>query len=129
MDAKRDWGYAPEYMEAAWLMLQQEEPDDYVIATEIIHSVREFVESAFAAVDMAMVVEALPLPEKAAQDMGIWHTSLVVPQMIATPIAGAMLDKVKRDSGLHQAYAAVFGMAVAYFSLGTIFVSKLKNIK
>src|ERR1039458_7112971 len=47
LDAKRDWGYAKEYVEAMWLMLQQEQPDDYVIATNETHSVREFLESAF----------------------------------------------------------------------------------
>ncbi|MBI4342980.1 MAG: GDP-mannose 4,6-dehydratase [Candidatus Omnitrophica bacterium] len=47
LEAKRDWGYAPEYVEAMWLMLQQERPDDYVIATGETHSVREFVEEAF----------------------------------------------------------------------------------
>jgi len=47
LDAKRDWGYAPEYVEAMWLMLQQPEPDDFVIATGETHSVREFVEVAF----------------------------------------------------------------------------------
>lgn len=46
LDAKRDWGYAPEYVEAMWLMLQQPEPDDYVIATGETHSVREFIEKA-----------------------------------------------------------------------------------
>lgn len=50
--AKRDWGYAPEYVEAMWLMLQQEKPDDYVIATGESHSVEEFVEVAFALVGM-----------------------------------------------------------------------------
>ncbi len=48
LDAKRDWGYAKEYVEAMWLMLQQEQPDDYVIATNETHSVREFLEVAFA---------------------------------------------------------------------------------
>lgn len=48
MDAKRDWGYAPEYVEAMWLMLQQDKPDDFVIATGECHSVREFVSEAFA---------------------------------------------------------------------------------
>ena len=47
LDAKRDWGYAPEYVESMWLMLQQEKPDDYVISTGEMHSVREFVEGAF----------------------------------------------------------------------------------
>src|SRR2546425_391601 len=47
LEAKRDWGYAQEYVEAMWLMLQQDEPDDYVIATNETHSVREFLEVAF----------------------------------------------------------------------------------
>ena len=48
LDARRDWGYAKDYVEAMWLMLQQETPDDYVIATGQTHSVREFCEIAFA---------------------------------------------------------------------------------
>jgi GDPmannose 4,6-dehydratase len=47
LDSKRDWGYAKEYVEAMWLMLQQDKPDDYVIATGETHTVREFVEEAF----------------------------------------------------------------------------------
>jgi len=47
LDAKRDWGYAPEYVESMYLMLQQDKPDDYVIATGVSHSVREFAERAF----------------------------------------------------------------------------------
>lgn len=52
LDARRDWGYAGDYVEAMWLMLQQEQPDDYVIATGETHSVQEFVELAFKAVDI-----------------------------------------------------------------------------
>jgi GDPmannose 4,6-dehydratase len=47
LDAKRDWGYAPDYVEAMWLMLQHDTPDDYVVATGETHSVREFCEVAF----------------------------------------------------------------------------------
>ena len=47
LDAKRDWGYAPEFVEAMWLMLQQEQPDDYVVATGETHTVREFLELSF----------------------------------------------------------------------------------
>lgn len=47
LEAKRDWGYAPEYVEAMWLMLQQPQPDDYVIGTGESHSVEEFVDAAF----------------------------------------------------------------------------------
>ncbi len=49
LEAKRDWGYAAEYVEGMWLMLQQGEPDDYVLATGEAHSVREFIEAAFDA--------------------------------------------------------------------------------
>jgi GDPmannose 4,6-dehydratase len=52
LEARRDWGYAPEYVEAMWLMLQQDEPDDYVIATGEAHSVREFLEAAFSYVGL-----------------------------------------------------------------------------
>jgi len=47
LNSKRDWGYAPEYVEAMWLMLQQEKPDDFVIATGETHTIKEFVEAAF----------------------------------------------------------------------------------
>jgi len=52
LGAKRDWGYAPEYVEAMWKMLQQSEPDDFVIATGETHSVQEFVEEAFGLVEL-----------------------------------------------------------------------------
>jgi GDPmannose 4,6-dehydratase len=52
LDAKRDWGYAKEYVEAMWLMLQQDQPDDYVIATNETHSVREFLDLAFGCVNL-----------------------------------------------------------------------------
>ncbi|MCF8043692.1 MAG: GDP-mannose 4,6-dehydratase [Desulfarculaceae bacterium] len=52
LDAKRDWGYAGDYVEAMWLMLQQEDPEDYVIGTGETHSVREFVEEAFSSVGL-----------------------------------------------------------------------------
>jgi len=52
LDAKRDWGYAKDYVEAMWLMLQQDEPDDYVIATGETHSVREFLELVFKEVGL-----------------------------------------------------------------------------
>lgn len=61
LDAKRDWGFAGDYVEAMWLMLQQNKPDDYVVATGETHSVREFVELAFAEVgitDWKKYVEA-----------------------------------------------------------------------
>ena len=52
LDAKRDWGYAGDYVEAMWMMLQQDKPDDYVIATGETHSVREFLDEAFGHLDL-----------------------------------------------------------------------------
>src|SRR5262249_53050043 len=52
LDSRRDWGFAGDYVEGMWLMLQQEQPDDYVVATGETHSVREFLDEAFACVDL-----------------------------------------------------------------------------
>ncbi len=87
LEARRDWGYAPEYVEAMWLMLQQDEPDDYVIGTGQTHSVREFLEAACerAGLDWREIVEIDPRyfrpaevhvlqadPSKAHRKLG-WH--------------------------------------------------------
>ena len=88
LDARRDWGYAPEYVEAMWLMLQQDKPDDYVIGTGETHSVREFVELAFEHVGLdwreyveidpryyrpADVDALLADPSKARRELGWTH--------------------------------------------------------
>ena len=90
LDAKRDWGHAREYVEAMWLMLQQPEPDDYVIGTGETHSVREFVETAFGKVGLdyrkyvrvdpalyrpAEVNILLADPGKAKRKLGWKHTT------------------------------------------------------
>ncbi|HEX7238210.1 MAG TPA: GDP-mannose 4,6-dehydratase [Gammaproteobacteria bacterium] len=69
LDAKRDWGHARDYVRAQWLMLQQERPEDYVIATGEQHSVREFVESAAAALGMTLRWQGSGRSEQAV-DMG-----------------------------------------------------------
>ncbi len=97
LDAKRDWGYAPEYVEAMWLMLQQDTPDDYVVATGESHTVREFAELAFehAGLDWAEYVEVDPGyyrpsevdhlrgdPSKAARALG-WKPRTSLPELVA----------------------------------------------
>ena len=52
LDSKRDWGYSPDYVESMWMMLQQDSPDDYVIATGKDHTIREFLDAAFTSVDI-----------------------------------------------------------------------------
>ena len=63
LDAQRDWGHARDYVEAMWLMLQQDEPDDYVVATGEMHSVREFVEKAFKEVGITIAWEGSGVEE------------------------------------------------------------------
>jgi GDPmannose 4,6-dehydratase len=70
LEAKRDWGHARDYVEAMWMMLQQETPDDYVIATGEQHSVREFVEAACAALDLSIRWEGKGVDEKGLDDAG-----------------------------------------------------------
>ncbi|MBN2374425.1 GDP-mannose 4,6-dehydratase [bacterium] len=64
LDARRDWGYAPDYVRAMWLILQQDQPDDYVIATGKDHSVREFVERAFSEIGTNIVWKGKGVDEK-----------------------------------------------------------------
>jgi GDPmannose 4,6-dehydratase len=109
LEARRDWGYAPEYVEAMWLMLQQPEPDDYVVATGEMHSVREFVELAFSLVgrDWQEYVEIDPRyfrptevdqlcgdATKARERLG-WR-----PRTTFTELVGLMLAADLREAGL-----------------------------
>jgi len=64
LDAKRDWGFAGDYVEAMWLMLQQQEPEDYVVATGETRSVREFAEKVFARLDMPLKWQGEGVHEK-----------------------------------------------------------------
>lgn len=64
LDAKRDWGYAKDYVEGMWLMLQQETPDDYILATNETHTVREFIEEACRLIGMELIWEGSGVDEK-----------------------------------------------------------------
>ncbi|WP_342596966.1 GDP-mannose 4,6-dehydratase [Cyanobacterium aponinum UTEX 3222] len=96
LDSKRDWGYAKDYVKAMWLMLQQDEPDDYVVATGETHSVKEFLELAFSHVNLqwedyvefderylrpAEVDLLIGDPTKAKEKLG-WQPSLTFPQLV-----------------------------------------------
>ncbi|MBD2692876.1 GDP-mannose 4,6-dehydratase [Anabaena catenula] len=102
LDAKRDWGYAKDYVQAMWLMLQQDQPDDYVIATGETHSVREFLELAFGYVNLkwedyvefderylrpAEVDLLIGDPTKAQQKLG-WKTSVTFPELVSLMVEG-----------------------------------------
>ncbi len=76
LDAKRDWGHARDYVEMQWLMMQQDEPEDYVIATGAQHSVREFIEIAAAEVGIKLQWEGEGVDEKGVNDAG--HTIVAI---------------------------------------------------
>ena len=116
LDSKRDWGYAKDYVEAMWLMLQQENPDDYVIATGETHSVREFLDEAFGLVglDWKKYVEIDPRyyrpaevdlllgdPTKAKEKLG-WKPKTAFKELVKIMLeydlnnVGLSLDKLKK---------------------------------
>jgi len=117
LDARRDWGYAGDYVEAMWLMLQQDEPDDFVIATGESHSVREFVGEAFAYVGLdwrdyvridpryfrpAEVDHLLGDPSKAMAKLG-WRPRVtfgeLVRMMVDHDLEVARQERTLRDAG------------------------------
>jgi len=71
IDAKRDWGHAKDYVYMMWLMLQQSQPDDFVVATGEMHSVREFIEKAFSIVDMKLTWEGKGVDEIGKDQNGV----------------------------------------------------------
>ena len=108
LEAKRDWGFAGDYVKAMWLMLQQGKPDDYVIATGKSHSVRDFCELAFshANLDYKKFVKVndefkrpLEVPHlegdssKAAHELG-WKSEMALPELVSTMV-DADIDKYK----------------------------------
>ncbi|MCW4042005.1 MAG: GDP-mannose 4,6-dehydratase [Candidatus Bathyarchaeota archaeon] len=112
LDAYRDWGHAEDYVNAMWLMLQQEDADDYVVATGETHSVREFLDAAFARVDIddwsnfvvvdpkfyrpAEVDYLLGFPEKAERCLG-WKRKISFKDL-----ANRMVDKDVKTQGLRR---------------------------
>jgi GDPmannose 4,6-dehydratase len=124
LDAQRDWGFAGEFVEGMWLMLQQDEPDDYVLATGETHEVREFCEKAFAHVglDYADFVEfdsrylrpaevdlLLGDASKAHHKLG-WQPKVsfdaLVAMMVESDLELAEREKTLHDAGFEVAWAA-----------------------
>ena len=119
LDARRDWGYAPDYVRAMWLMLQQEGPDDYVIATGETHSVQEFCEEAFKVVDLdwreyvvqderfmrpAEVDLLVGDPSKAGEKLG-WEPTVTFGDLVRLMVE-ADIEALKRNARVpHLDYA------------------------
>lgn len=109
LEARRDWGYAPEYMEAAWLMMQQSEPDDYVIGTGKSHSVKDFIESAFKLAGISNWQDYIEIdpryyrptevenliadPAKAKTKLG-WEAKTGFNELIEIMLVAELIDKI-----------------------------------
>ena len=120
LDAKRDWGYAKDYVKAMWLMLQQAEPDDYVVATGETHSVREFLDIAFNYVNLdwndyvafderylrpAEVDLLIGDPTKTKQKLG-WKPSVTFEELVALMVEAdlAVLGLSSSNGGASKAF-------------------------
>jgi GDPmannose 4,6-dehydratase len=95
LEAKRDWGYARDYVEAMWLMLQQPGPDDFVVATGETHSVREFCEAAFAQVGLDYRDFVVVDPRTSVRRR--WTSSSAMPRRPARSSVG-LLERASRSS-------------------------------
>ena len=88
---------------------------------------------AYASVDWALASDVLPSMDDYAKDMGVWHVALVLPQVIATPIAGYLLDNFQRVGKVQNVpnlgYTVIFMVAVVYFIFGTVFVKQIKKVR
>jgi MFS family permease len=88
---------------------------------------------AYQSVDWALASDILPSMDDYAKDMGVWHVAMVFPQVIATPIAGFLLDNFQRvgkaESIPNLGYTVIFMLAVVYFFLGTVFVRQIKGVR
>jgi GDPmannose 4,6-dehydratase len=119
MDAKRDWGYAKEYVEMMWMMLQQDNPDDYVVATNETHTVKEFVQETFSRLDMdwekyvkydaryerpAEVELLIGDPAKAKRQLG-WEPKVKFKELVHIMV-DADLELAKREARVKAADAA-----------------------
>ncbi|MEI9900598.1 MAG: GDP-mannose 4,6-dehydratase [Hyphomicrobium sp.] len=119
LDARRDWGYAPEYVEAMWRMLQASTPEDYVIGTGEMHSVREFLELAFARAGLdwrdhvltdprylrPAEVDALQAdPSKAFRNLG-WRHGTSFPELVALMVDAEVQALENRRSGVLELVA------------------------
>jgi GDPmannose 4,6-dehydratase len=108
MDAERDWGFAKDYVEAMWLMLQQDEPGDYVIGTGVSHSVSDVVDQAFACVGLdaadyvrqdpdlvrpADIDEVVANPDKAREVLG-WQAATGFEELVSMMVE-ADLERLK----------------------------------
>lgn len=115
LDARRDWGYAPEFVEAMWLMLQQDGPDDFVVATGETRSVREFLEAAFAYLDLDWreYVEIDPRyfrpaeadilvgdPSKARKRLG-WEPKIRFKELVEIMVKADLEDLQAQTEGKH----------------------------
>jgi len=100
-----------------------------ITAAFIIAAVLGLGFGTYIAVDWALALDCLPEGSDIGKDMGIWHLSIVLPQVIAPVIAGAVLNGVKQTKTFQDAYCALFGITLMWFILAIIFIYPVKIVK
>jgi GDPmannose 4,6-dehydratase len=113
LDSKRDWGHARDYVEGMWLIMQQDDPDDYVLATGEAHSVREFVETAFAEIGRKIVWKGKGIEEKGIDEDTGEPLVLVDPRYFRPAEVDALIgDATKAKKKLGWAHRSTFRQLV-----------------
>jgi GDPmannose 4,6-dehydratase len=113
MDAKRDWGHAKDYVEMQWLMLQQETPEDYVIATGVQYSVRDFVNAAAKEIDMLIRWEGQGVEEKGFDSYGKCIVAVDLRYFRPAEVETLLGDSTKAKEKLGWIPKITFGELVA----------------
>ena len=88
-----------------------------------------FASGCYAAVDFAMVLDVLPNSKNVARDLGVWHVSLVLPQLLSTPLSGRILDVVRKEISIRAGYSAIFVLSGFWFFISTVLVRRIKGVK
>lgn len=128
LDAKRDWGHARDYIEGMWLMLQQDQPEDYVLSTNECHSVREFVEKAFAVIGMQISWEGEGEQEVGKDQNGVARVRVDSAYYRPTEVDLLLGDSSKARRNLGWTPRVSFDELVNEMVLSDIGAVKMRNL-
>ena len=104
-------------------------PNDSVLLAGVAALAFGVASGCYAAVDFAMVLDVLPNSKTIARDLGVWHVSLVLPQLLSTPLSGSLLDTMRKNVSVQAGYSSIFFLSGVWFLLSTVLVIKIRGVK